>query len=155
MEWASATCTLYVRKLAKTHGKPIMLFALVASNGVTIFLSIWYRRSSPVALNRGHIIQTALNMFTKLAEIILATCTCIIPAAHAHNTCTHPRRCITRSQKRVCVSSHIIHMHMWSASPLRTCTLKPVSISYFARECAIAHRLCFSEYVRIPCNYIS
>jgi len=33
----SVTCTLYIRKLAKTHGKPITLFALIGSNGVAIF----------------------------------------------------------------------------------------------------------------------
>ena len=41
-----------------------------------------------MTLNRDRIIQIALNMFTKLAEIISATCTCIMPAAHG----VHPDR---------------------------------------------------------------
>lgn len=45
-----------------------------------------------MTLNRDPVIQIALNMFTKLAEIISATCACIISSA------MHPTVCITRAR---------------------------------------------------------
>lgn len=98
-----------------------------------------------MALNR--IIQTALNMFTKLAEIISATCTCIISAAHMHNTCTHPRRC-TIAEMYLCVVVHNPHTHASTSNvvaPRRAMrALKLVSIPYFARECTMVYRVCLS-----------
>lgn len=55
---------------------------LTQSRVIEYFPSIRCRWSSGMTLNRDRIIQIALNMFTKLGEIISATCTCIIPAAH-------------------------------------------------------------------------
>lgn len=80
-----------------------------------ILLYIHRRRwPTPVTLNRDPVIQIALNMFTKLAEIISATCACIISSAHG----MHPTVCVTRTRAltprpvgRFRTLSHLMRAH--------------------------------------------
>lgn len=100
-----------------------------------------------MTLNRGRIIQTALNMFTKLAEIISATCMCIIPirsrhASHigvphghrtrAHNVCVYVRVSVAACNPHVHAirAAHAfkrVSMHVISRVQLHCTYVKGVS----------------------------